>query len=89
MDNCDKRSMSQFILVHKDKIYYCDKCGFLVARREKLRSHMEALHKDGDFNVTSVISQQHKRGNLGVIKKILKDLIYYCDKCVFLAARRN
>ena len=50
---------------------------------------MEAVHRDGDFNVTSVISQQHKRGNLGVIKKILKDLIYYCDKCVYLAARRN
>jgi hypothetical protein len=31
---------------------------------------MEAVHRDGDFNVTSVISQQHKRGNLGVIKKI-------------------
>jgi len=49
--------------VHKDRSYYCDKCGFLAAKRKKLRSHMEAVHKDGDFNVTSVISQQHKRRN--------------------------
>ena len=35
---------------------------------------MEAVHRDGDFNVTSVISQQHKRGNLGVIKEISKGL---------------
>ena len=55
---------------HKDGIYYCDKCGFLAVRRGKLRCHMEAVHLHGDFNVTIVISQQHKRGNLGVIKKI-------------------
>ena len=56
--------------VHKDRIYYCDKCGFLSAKREKLKSHMEAVHRDGDFNVISVISQQHKRVNSGVRKKI-------------------
>ena len=56
--------------IHKDRIYYCDKCGFLAVRRDKLRCHMEAVHLHGDFNVTIVISQQHKRGNLGVIKKI-------------------
>ena len=43
---------------------------FPAAKKEKLKSHMEAVHRDEDFNVTSVISQQHKRGNLGVIKKI-------------------
>ena len=69
MDNCDKRSMSQFILVHKDKIYYCDKYGFLCSK-VKLKSHIETVHRDEDFNVTSVISQQHKRGNLGVMKEI-------------------
>ena len=31
-------------------------------KKEKLKSHMEAVHGDGDFNVTSVTSQQHKRG---------------------------
>ena len=34
------------------------------------KENMEAVHGDGYFNVTSVISQQHKSGNLGVIKKI-------------------
>ena len=58
----------------KDRIYYCDKCGFLAARKEKLKSHMEAVHRDGDLNVTSVTSQQHKRGNLGVIKEISQGL---------------
>ena len=56
--------------VHKDRSYYCDKCGFPAAKKEKMKSHMEAVHRDKDFNVTSVISQQHKRGNLVVIKKI-------------------
>ena len=42
----------------------------LAEKMEKLKSHMEAVHGDGDFNVTSVISQQHTRGNLGFIKKI-------------------
>ena len=43
--------------VHKVRSYYCDKCGF-PAEKEKLKSNMEAVHKDEDFNVTSVISQQ-------------------------------
>ena len=63
--------------------YYCDKCGFLATRRKKLRSHMEAVHRDGDFNATIVIYQQHKRSNLGVIKKSSQGLYYYCDKCSF------
>ena len=44
--------------VHKVRSYYCDKCGFPAEKKEKLKSNMEAVHKDEDFNVTSVISQQ-------------------------------
>ena len=44
--------------VHKARSYYCDKCGFPAEKKEKLKSNMEAVHKDEDFNVTSVISQQ-------------------------------
>ena len=51
--------------VHKDRIYYCDKCG-----EEKLKTHIETVHRDEDFSVTSVISQQHKSVNSGVRKKI-------------------
>ena len=47
-DNCDKCSMSQFILVHKAKIYYCD-----TGSKVKLKSHIETVHRDGDFNVIS------------------------------------
>ena len=34
--------------------YYCDKCGLLAVKREKLKSHMEAVHRDENFNVTNV-----------------------------------
>ena len=43
--------------VHKVRSY-CDKCGFPAEKKEKLESNMEAVRKDEDFNVTSVISQQ-------------------------------
>ena len=56
--------------VHKDISYYCDMCGFPATKKNKLKRHMETVHGDEDFNVTSVISQQHKRVNLGVIKKV-------------------
>ena len=50
--------------------YQCDKCDFTAVKVEDQKSHMEAVHRDENFNVTSVISQQHKRGNLGAIKII-------------------
>ena len=31
---------------------------------------MEAVHRDVDFSVTSIITQQHQRRNLGIIKNI-------------------
>ena len=46
----------------KDRSYYCDKCGFLAEKREKLRSHMGTVHRDGDFSI--------KGGSLGFVKKI-------------------
>ena len=27
--------------VHKDRIYYCDECGFPAAKKEKMKSHIE------------------------------------------------
>ena len=57
--------------------------------KDKLKSHIKTVHRDVDFNVTSIISQHHKRENFEVIKKFDKDRIYYCDKCGFLAARTN
>ena len=66
---------------HKDISYYCDKCGFLAAKREKLRSHMEAVYRDGDFSI--------KGGNLGVGKKISINIlktksveVFFC--CIWL-----
>ena len=56
---------SQKKLVSKNRIYYCGKCG-----EEKLKTHIETVHRDEDFSVTSVISQQHKSVNSGVRKKI-------------------
>ena len=72
--------------VHKDISYYCDMCGFPATKKNKLKRHMETVHGDEDFNVTSVISQQHKRKNLGVEKKISINILkinfmhfYWCD----------
>ena len=62
--------------VHQDRSYYCDECGFPTAKKEKLKSHMNAVHRDGEFNVTSVMSQRNKSGELRSHKekfnKILK-----------------
>ena len=46
---------------------------WFAGRKEKLKNHVETVHRDGDFNVTSINSQQHKRGNLGVIEEIPKE----------------
>ena len=61
-------------------------CGFPATKKNKLKRHMETVHRDEDFNVTSVISQQHKRKNLGVEKKISINILkinfmhfYWCD----------
>ena len=35
----------------KDKSYYCDMCGFLAEKSEKLRNPMDAVHRDGDFSI--------------------------------------
>ena len=42
----------------KDRSYYCDKCGFLAEKREKLRSHMKAVHRDGDFSIKEAKKQK-------------------------------
>ena len=33
----------------------CDRCGLLAVRREKMRSHIEAVHGNGDFDVKAWI----------------------------------
>ena len=44
--------------VHRDGDYQCDKCDFEAVKREELKSHVEADHRDGIINVMSVILQQ-------------------------------
>ena len=51
----------------------CDKCGLLGVKKEKLKCHMEAVHMNGGFSVTNVVSQQHKGTSLRVIKKISQE----------------
>ena len=51
--------------IYRDGNYRsCGMCGFKIARREDLGSRVVVVHKDTEVYVTSVISQQNKRGEL-------------------------
>ena len=54
MNICFCTWRGDIILLMKYLNYYCDMCDLLAVRREKLKNYMEAVHRDGDFNVTSV-----------------------------------
>ena len=40
--------------------YQCDECDYAAVKREELKSHVEAVHRDGVINVTSVIIKKNK-----------------------------
>ena len=60
----------------KDRSYYCDKCGFLAEKREKLRSHMGTVHMDGDFSI--------KGGNLGFKENYNKYFEFFIDVITYV-----
>ena len=53
-------------VVHRDRIYhYCAMCGFKPAKREDLKSHVEAVHRDGNYhNCVMCGFKAPKRGDL-------------------------
>ena len=77
----------------KDRSYYCDKCGFLAEKREKLRSHMKAVHRDGDFSIRGqktkaciffiLVAHTH----IGKIASVTRDILEpleYINSCWWL-----
>ena len=42
--------------------YQCEECDFAAVMREELKSHVEAVRRDGVINVISVICSSKKGG---------------------------
>ena len=74
-------TLSQFIPVPK-----CPKCDFAAVNREELKSHVVAVHRDGDYQCGECDFTAVKRRELkSHVMAVHRDGTYQCDECDFAA----